>query len=228
MYKTTIVIPCHNHYELTGRLLLDLLLHEQKSIDRIIIVDDRSTDAETIASLDAWKDDRLLPIEVEKLIENVGFTIASNIGLRLVACTKHEKDRIVFLISNDVRIHGKFIGQTEEILSASPKTLVGHKLLLHDTGWNTFNGRVFGYAEGYFLATTADRWQELGYFDPAYAPNDYEDVDLSTKAKELGFALSPLNTPNIVHLGGGTLGYNPEREAVTKRNREYFRKKWTE
>lgn len=225
MYKTTIVIPCHNHHELTRQILLDLETHEKDLIERVIIVDDKS-DVGAGNVLDSWK--ITLPVEVTTLIENVGFTIASNIGLRLVACTKHEKDRIVFLISNDVRIHGKFIKQTEEILSASPKTLVGHKLLLHDTGWNTFNGKTFGYLEGYFLATTADRWNELGYFDSAYAPNDYEDIDLSTKAKGLGFALSPLNTPNIVHQGGGTLGYNPEREAITKRNREYFRKKWTE
>jgi GT2 family glycosyltransferase len=224
--KVTIVTLCFNKFELTNRLLTGLQKHESENIDALIVVDNHSTDG-TQAGLQQW---RLqwggVGFEIFTEKKNVGFTIGANDGLGLANTMSGDGNDIIFLISNDVQINGKFVVQAADILSATQNYLVGQKLLSNDTGWNTFDGRVFPYLEGFFLAATARGWRELGFFDSNYAPFDYEDVDLSTNAKKRGYKLTPLNNPAIIHEGAGTLGYTPEREAITRRNQEYFRGKW--
>lgn len=219
----TVVIPVYNQYRLTNQLLTDLLAHENSNIDQIIVADDNSPEQDAIDGLERWG--MALPVKVLRQKQNLGFTLNANAGLKLATETKKD-NHIVFLISDDVRIFGKFIDQSAESLLSGRKHLVGQKLLSFDTGWNTFDGKTFSYLEGFFLAATANGWSELGFFDENYAPYDYEDIDLSTNAKKLGYKLTPLNSPAISHHGGGTIGYNPKREAITRRNQEYFRRKW--
>lgn len=225
-YKTTIVILCYNKFNLTNDLLISLQRFEKDNIDEIIVVDNGSTEQETKDGLQWWKDESGLPVRVRRIENGIGFTLGANEGLRLAATDRFSNRRQVCLISNDVQVSGRFIQQTADILFGAKRALVGHRLVAWDSGWNTFDGRTFGYLEGYFLAATVDGWVDLNYFDENYAPYDFEDVDLSTAAKQKGYQLVPLNNPVIKHLGGGTLGYNPAREAITKRNQEYFRKKW--
>lgn len=215
-YRVSIVIPTYNTWNLTTNLIENLSKYELENIDRFLVVDDDS----------AYPKPDFIPISwVVTMSKNFGFTIASNAGIR--ECMREPgSSHIIFLISNDVQINGKFIQQAADILLSGRKYLVGNRLIDWDTGWNKFGDNVFYYLEGFFLAATSDGWKEMEFFDKQYAPHDFEDVDLSTKAKSLGYKLASLNNPNIVHKGAGTLGYNPEREAVTIRNKELFRKKW--
>jgi len=224
-FSTSIVVPCYEKWHLTHALLNDLRKHEKENIDEVIVVNNGSTEEEVADGLNFWQANNLLPIKIETIKTNVGFTLASNIGLRIAERDIAER-HITFLISNDVRINGKFVEQAADILLGAKRALVGNRLVAFDSGWNNFDGKIYDYLEGWFLAATSDGWKDLGYFDANYAPFDYEDVDLSTTAKRNGYRLMPLNNPTIVHQGAGTIGYNPEREAITKRNREYFRNKW--
>lgn len=224
-YTVSVVIPVYKNWHLCQSLLKSLHQHEKDNIDEVIIVDDSVGDAEVEGGLDFWIDSRLLPVTVIRNEMNSGFTITSNNGLRYAdkpLATKH----VTFLISTDVLVNGKFVEQGADVLLGARKTLIGNRLLFGDAGWNSFGGRVFDYLEGWFLAATSDGWRDLGYFDENYAPFDYEDIDLSTTAKSKGYRLAPLNNPNLKHLGGQSIGYNPARETITKRNREYFRRKW--
>jgi len=225
VYTVSIVIPIYKNWKLCQNLLVNLMNHEKENIDEVIVVDDCSNDPEVDGGLEFWKESKTLPVDVLIPEHNGGFTISSNIGLR--HCEKPIATKnITFLISSDVSISGKFIQQTADILFGARRCLVGGKLLFGDTGWNTFDGVTFDYLEGWFLAATSDGWRDLGYFDQNYAPFDYEDIDLSTTAKKKGYKLVPLNNPHLKHLGGGTIGYNPARQTITERNKEYFRKKW--
>lgn len=222
-WKISIVIPVYKNADLIQNLLKDLHKWEKDSIDEICIVDDASYDAELDGVLEFWMQywNVFTILENER---NLGFTLSSNKGLEEV--TNVAEKRIVFLISSDVRINGRFINQAVGILDSARRHFVGHKLLSGNTGWNMFDGKIFEYLEGYFLAATGDGWIDLGFFDPNYAPNDFEDVDISTNAKNRGYKLVALNNPVINHLGGRSIGYSKEREAITNRNREYFKWKW--
>jgi len=219
----TIVTLCFNHYQLTNTLLYGLYNAERENIKRIIVVDNASSD-ETQDGMAYWK--TMWPVvEVSRQPYNLGFTLGANVGLKL-ATQGVKNDHLVFLISNDVQIRGKFIQQTADIVSNQKCRLVGNTLISHDSGWNKFGDKIYEYLDGSFLATATGEWKELGYFDPAYAPGDYEDVDISATAKKLGYELRPLNNPHIFHMCAGTTGYSPEREKITRCNQEYFQRKW--
>lgn len=76
------------------------------------------------------------------------------------------------------------------------------------------------------LACTDTIWRSLGGFDPRYGTSDYEDVDLSTTALDLGYRLIPLNCKHLKHLVAQSFGYNETRLERTKHNREVFFQKW--
>jgi GT2 family glycosyltransferase len=220
--KAIIVTLMHGRYNLTNAFLSGLYRYEQENVEQVIIVDNYSTDDDSIAGLEDWRTNGKMNIFIYKNLVNVGFTLGANIGLKLA--TK-QNENPVFLISNDVQISSKFIQQATDIILGN-KCIVGNSLVSYDSGWNKFGDKVYEYLDGSFLATMPQSWRELGYFDTNYAPGDFEDVDLSTLAKTLGYKLIPLNNPSIHHLCAGTTGYSAEREVITRRNQEYFKEKW--
>jgi len=66
----------------------------------------------------------------------------------------------------------------------------------------------------------------IGYFDERFAPSDYEDVDLSTRALLWNWELVPLNNPGLYHIGGQSIGYTEERRKRTEENKKKFEMKW--
>jgi GT2 family glycosyltransferase len=219
--KFSFVIPSYNHYHLLHQSLMDIY-QKCSPVHEVIIVDDCSTDENYMGGgLKWWKEQGWLNIRHVRLNENHMFLKASNIGLK-----KAEGD-VVCLFSNDVRIYGDIVAKITEMIQDNPYRLVGGRLLDWDTGWNQFDGKVFPYLEGWLLASHRTGWKELGYFDEQFAPSDMEDVDLSTKAKQKEYELIALPSDMTFHIGGQSIGFNPEREAITLANKEKFRNKWT-
>jgi len=218
--KTSVVIPVHNRWDLSHQILWDLYKTCRASIDEVLVVDDASTMSVVHDGINWWWSRQMLPLKVEYLKENVGFLKASNHGM-----AKASGD-ILILLSNDVRIQTNFIEDVKTVLSNEPKTIVGNRLIAFDSGWNTFNGRIYQYLEGWLLALTKEAWKDLGGFDEIYAPSDMEDVDLSTRGIEKGYLLLSMDNDKIRHIGGQSIGFNPEREKITIRNKELFRQKW--
>ena len=203
----SIVIPHFDKTELTNQLVLSLRKYCGRKID-ILVIDDGSKE-----------EYRNKDCTIGRVNDNMGFLYASRTGLSIV------RGDIKILINNDVEITGNFIPLVEKQIKSSPLSLVGNELYDRDTGWNTFNGKIFPYLAGYFLAASKEIWNDIS-FDSRFAPNDFEDVDLSTQAYSLGYPVVALNSPFIKHMGAGTLGYSPEREKLTRRNQEKFFKKW--
>jgi GT2 family glycosyltransferase len=213
----SIVIPYHNGWAMTHQLLLDLYRGDKDNIDEVMLVDDASDD-ESIGGAVWWK--KLLPVRVFRFEENMGFLRSANKGL------KKATGGIKILISNDVRIYQPFVQQIVTLLEENPKQLIGNYFHASDTGWNKFADKLFPYMAGYLLASTFDGWDDLEYFDELYVPSDMEDIDLSTTAIKLGYKLTSLNLSSITHIGGQTIKYGAEREAITKINQRKFREKW--
>lgn len=215
--STSIVIPCFNGWAYTHQLLMDIK-RLCKDVDEILICDNASTDPDVANGVKFWKSLRVLPIRHVVRSENLGFLKNANLGL------KEATGDVALLLSNDVRINSANFFP-EVISLATDRTLVGHALYTHDTGWNKFD-RVYPYLEGYFLAAKKSVWKELGYFDERYSPSDFEDVDLSTKALSLGYDLKKVSSTHLHHLGGRTYGYNAERLERTNLNKGKFEEKW--
>lgn len=206
---SSFVIPAYKNYSLIHQLLWDI--YKKCEMPYEVIVTENGEDESIRKGVEWWN--KFLPIKHLKH-ENVGFLKNSNIGL------KYATGDVVYLVSTDVQIH-KNLDLPQEI-----DGLWGGRYLDWDTGWNTFNGKIFPYLEGWLLATSKSIWEKLEYFDERYAPNDMEDLDLSTKALEAGFRLNWWVENYATHLGAQTLGYNPERENITKTNKRKFEEKW--
>jgi len=215
--STSIVIPTYSRFDLLHQLLYDLYQH-CSLIEEILIVNDKPDDKDVRNGLAWWKTTNMLPLETIETSENLGFLRASNLGLKAAV-----EDNVV-LISTDVRVHRDIIENSKNIIR--DKVLVGGKVYWDTTGWNVINNKVFPYAEGWLLGMTNKSWKELDYFDERYAPNDFEDVDLSTKAISLGYELIQYTPDMATHLGAQSIPYGDEREAGTKINKEKFRSKW--
>ena len=214
MTSVSIVIPCFNKWYLTHQLLFDLYKN-CSLIEEVIVVDNGSTEKEVKDGLAWWATTHMLPIETITLKENVGFLRAANIGLKAAV------EDVVILISNDVRIKKDVVSYR-----FPENSLWGGRLLDWDTGWNTFGGKVFPYIEGWILGTYNSVWKELDYFDELYAPNDMEDVDISTKALRSGLSLCAYPDGYVEHIGAQTIGYGTERENTTIKNKKKFEEKW--
>jgi GT2 family glycosyltransferase len=222
MTSVSIVIPCYNHWELTHQLLFDIYKN-CSPVSEVIVVDDKSPDKVVQDGLSWWANTHMLPIETVSLKENVGFLRAANTGL------KAADGDVVCLVSNDVRVRKDLVAMSQGLAQIPGKVLLGGKVYSGSTGWNEFNGRVFPYVEGWLLIATKENWEELGYFDELFAPNDYEDIDLSTTAISLGYALAEI-TPDagtvVEHVGAQTISYGDARESITKVNQKNFEAKW--
>jgi len=215
----SIVIPTYNHYDLLNQVLFGIY-QKCAPVDEVIVVDDCSTDKDYYDGLSWWKENGMLPVRHLHMSENGGFIKSSNAGL------KRAKGDIVCLLSNDVKIGSDIVTSISAVLGVEQKSLVGNRLIDWDSGWNRFGKVIYPYLEGWLLATTADGWKDLGYLDVDLVPNDYEDVALSTVAIAKNYSLIPLNDSNVVHMGGQSIGFNPAREEVTRRNQEKFRVKY--
>lgn len=217
--KFSFIIPAYNNYYLLHTLLWDIRKN-CSPIHEVIVVDDDSSDTTFLNGLSWWVNTGLLPIQHIRPIDNLGFLKASNRGL------KEATGDIVCLVSTDVRIHKDIVNVSKTVLDELPKSLLGGRLLNFDTGWNTFGDKTFWYLEGWLLISSKDNWKELGYFDERYSPNDMEDIDISTRAIELGYNLLPISNEYVSHIGAQSIPYSPERESLTIRNKKKFEEKW--
>lgn len=216
--KVSFVIPIYNNFNLINDLLCNI--RDFNTPDEIVVVDDFSTDHKTRDGLYWWGYN--FGIKIIRPLENLGFLKASNRGLQ------EATGDIKCLISSDVKIEEDLAKIVRDLVTVEPKRLIGGIIHTHDTGWNTFNEKIYPYVEGWLLCATKLAWEHLGYFDERYSPNDFEDVDLSTSAARNGYSLYAIRSEKIKHVGAATIGYTEERRKITERNREKFRQKWVE
>ncbi len=212
--KFSFIIPAYNNWQLVHQLLFDIYKN-CSTPHEILLMDNGSMEPGFLDGVAWWSSTGLLPITHIRNTEDMGFLKNSNKGLKLATGDK------ICLVSTDVRIHKDVVGYW-----ADNNSLLGGRLLDFDTGWNTFRGKIYPYVEGWILTTTKDNWNKIGYFDERFSPNDMEDVDASTMAIEFGMRLEIYPEGYVSHIGAQTIGYSPEREAITHINKKKFEKKW--
>jgi len=218
--KVSVIIPFYNNWELTHSRLMELYTHVDPL--EIILVNDCSTD--NVGGRKWWESNTKHNIVCLDNDINLGFGGSMNRGV------EESTGNFVILLSNDVIVRGDIVSQTLD--KYKKNSLLGNTLRDYDTGWNVFEylgrKRMFPYIEGYYIACDKHAWEELGGFDPIFAPYDMEDVDLSTSAILNGYNLVALNSQYLSHMSGQTIRkVNPQRETITNMNRQKFYMKWT-
>lgn len=231
MTKTSVIIPYYGRYDLVHARLMEIyqnvLFHHKDTLE-IILINDCSPDLEDEGGVAFWQ--KLLNKErkvlrYHKNDENLGFGGAMGIGVKMA-----EGENVV-LYSNDVIGSYDFVGEVEQILDGCSNILLSGEMIDYPAGWNEFqfgNKKIYiPYCNGWLIACRKDVWKRLGGFDPRYGHFDVEDVDLSTKALELGIELKALNNKHLQHIGGATIyALYPERQQHTIVNREKYIAKW--
>jgi GT2 family glycosyltransferase len=223
--ELSIIIPVYKKWHLASRRLWEIQEHCLSDLPKmeVILVDDCSKEQEVDKGLKFWSRFDNLSVFFIQNEENVGFGASVNRGA-MISVGKH-----VVVLSTDVQMSANVLMETVRVLKNNPNTIVGNRLLNYDTGWNTFNGRIYSYLEGYYLGCSKTAWNDIGGFDERYGKFDYEDVDFSTTAIEKGYSLIALNSPALIHVGGMTIYsiYGVEgRRQQTEKNREEFKNKW--
>jgi GT2 family glycosyltransferase len=222
-----IVIPFYNKWELTHKQMMQLYLNMPEWCE-IYLVDDASTE-EGISGGVAWWQKQLSRHRIYyiKNEENRGFGYSMNKGCK--AAIKQGCDAVV-LLSNDVEVYNDFATVVKNQLEEEPTILIGAELLWNDTGWNVLpNCATIPYANGWFLACTAETWKDIGGFDLGFMRFDYEDVDISLTAMMKGHKITALKPPaKLRHIGGQTVyAFYPDRMEYTRRNQQLFIEKWS-
>ena len=212
--KFSFVIPTYGNWELLHQLLFDIYKH-CSTVHEILIMDDDTNDEAFLNGLAWWNSTELLPITHIRNADNLGFLKNSNKGIKMAT------GDMVCLVSTDVRIYQDIVSH-----GITHNQVVGGRYLDYDTGWNTFDGQMFPYLEGWLLCTYKDTWNTLKYFDERFAPNDMEDVDFSAKALDAGLELITYPEGYVSHIGAQSIPYGDERELGTIKNKEKFRRKW--
>lgn len=227
--KLSIIVPFLNMWQLTHKRLMELYTHVQEDVE-IILIDDCSTQPEIKNAVAWWQGTERHKIRYFRNKENLGFGGSCNVGAKIAE--KYDADIVAFL-SNDVRVVGNFVPELESVFDKyGNNVLVGNRVIYWPGGWNEFtwngNKTVVPYAEGWFISAAVDGWNELGGFDPLYGKFDYEDLDLSTRAIELGYNIVALGSRYLFHdhQGSTIQTLNVDRMAITKMNREKYIKKW--
>ena len=223
----SIIIPFYNRYDLVHQRMMDLHKFAPDNCE-IILVDDCSS--EEVVSVKGgvgwWQQNARHTVRYKRNEKNLGFGGAHNVGSKIA------RGDIYYFLSNDVSIYADFITPIQKKIEEVDNALVGARLINFDSGWNKFpikghNTMLFPYLEGWLVACHKDTWIQLGGWDDRFSPIDFEDMDLSTTARYLGFPLIALQLPvEHKHLGTTVETKIKNRLEVTNLNKSKFFEKW--
>ena len=240
--EVSVLVPVHNRLDLT----LDCLAALHRTADlvklEVIVIDDCSTD-----------DTATVLQHVEGLII-VTTKVRSGFQRAVQAGVDRMKGRYLFMLNNDTEVHPGWLEALLDVAASDEVGAVGCKLVYPDgrlqeaggivwndaSAWNWGHGcepdapaysyrREVDYASGAALLVRRDVFDEVGGFDPRFAPAYFEDVDLCFKIRDAGYKIMFQPRSVVTHIGGQSYD-SPEaallKEALMETNRPVFEAKW--
>lgn len=168
----------------------------------VIVVDNGSPDCTAEIVAHSFPEVRLI-----KTGQNLGVAGGNNVGLRAA------RGEICVLINADVEVHPDWLAHLVHAMQADPRIGVAGAKLLYPDGTIQFAGGVIEPPRGYTyhlgwhepdqgqcdilsdvdfvtgasLAIRRSTLQQIGYEDEKFFPIDYEDPDISYRARSAGF-----------------------------------------
>ncbi|SDB74838.1 glycosyltransferase [Belnapia rosea] len=217
----SIVIPIYGQLPYTLNCLHSLFMHRSRYSAEIIVIDDCSPDRSTEEHVP-----RIAGVCFHRQGRNGGFIQSCNTGGALA------KGRYVLMLNNDTRVVDEWLDELIDGFSLFPRAgLVGSKMLYPDGSLQEAGGIVWrdggawnygrnddpndprycfarqvDYISGCSVVLRKDVWDELGGFDPHYAPAYAEDVDLCQRVISRGLEVWFQPRSRVVHYEGRTSG----------------------
>lgn len=207
----SVVIPVYQNSDLTNQVLTDIFATLGVSDTEVIVVDDGSTDntAEVVS--------RFPQATYIKHEQNRGVAPAWNTGIKAAT------GDYVCIVNNDIRIADlNWASKTIDAL-AHKKVIVGPELVNFNSA-SEYKGKNQPYLNGFFFAFPRRLFYEIGFFNEAFAPASFEDVDLCTRAQFAGYKLEVLEGLRVQHMVSKTVGkfLRSEMPALNQRNRQIW------
>ncbi len=244
--KTAVIIPNYNGYRFLPACME--ALDRQSRQDFLTIVVDNASSDESLHWLSHWSaeaPDRRLLLRNPK---NLGFSAAVNLGIRRAAA---QNLSYVLLLNNDTSVLPDFLerlesemeqDRTEQLFAISSRMVKMHDSSVMDDagdqytllGWQFQRGLeepvqdwnrpafVFSACAGAALYRLS-ALKKTGLFDIAHFAY-LEDLDISYRARLLGYRILYLPTAVCRHVGSGTSGskYNSFKVRLSARNSWYL------
>ncbi len=213
-----VVIPAHNHFELTEACLAGLAA--QSVAHRVILYDDASTDSSAQRIEAGWPH-----VSVLKGAENVGFASACNAGARA------GEGEVIVLLNNDVECRADFLErlcaplqETAQVGSVAALMLRPGEQLIDSVGLSCdatlaafprLQGMerrcadaprpVLAGPAGTAAAYRRAAWEQVGGLDETITAY-MEDFDLALRLRSAGWETIAATDAVGVHLGSATYG----------------------
>lgn len=218
--RVSVVIPCYNHGEFLAGALLSVFEQAYSSWE-VIVVDDGSTDPETIAILDALDLPRVRVIRQA----NTGLPGARNAGIR------EARGEFVTPLDADDQLLPDYLAAMTEALDNETRAAFAHcwAELFGDVNWvwatRPYNPYTVLLSNSVLQVATFRRaaWQAVGGYDETMTHGN-EDWDLWLRFQEAGWGNIEIREPLYRYRKQG-ISMSVDTEADFERGRERIRER---
>lgn len=179
--------------------------------------------------------------------ENLGFLRSCN------RAAEKARGRVLCFLNSDTIVLPGWLAAMVQALDETPRAALAGSMLLNrdgtiqDAGWRIMrNGwghslgrgadardgahthrRLVDCVTGACFCVPRTVWNELGGFDPAYAPAFYEEFDLAFRAKQKGLKVVYEPRSRVIHLGSASYGAE-QRDRLSSINHGKFVQRFAE
>lgn len=238
----SIVIPCFNGVDYTAACLASIVRHTPESHE-VILVDNGSTDGTAERFAATWEGEGALI----RNPANLGFGVACNQGMAAA------EGRRVMVLNNDTIVTPGWFTAMEAALRRDPSlglvvpcsNHVGGPQMVASIDYRVApspeldayaarradalggTGRRVTRVSGLCMAMTRELLEAVGGFDPVFGLGNFEDDDLSLRARIAGFGLWIADDSFIHHFGHRTFEILPDAyQRLLDENAVRFQMKW--
>lgn len=197
----TVIITCFNYGAFLAESVESALAQEGGE-PRVIVVDDGSTDARTLAELDR------LPPQVELVRQaNAGLSEARNTGLRLV------QTPYALVLDADDRLISDALQRLRDALEAEPALGFSYGLMRFFGAWEGVLSMppydpyrlLYRHNIGSVALVRRELYEDVGGYDPAF--KGYEDWELWLHALERGWRGRRVEAVTLLYRRHGSTMY---------------------